>query len=387
MKCISVVCVLSAILAISLAAPAPIDETNLVPVHNQSPSASESRSARKVREANDQEAAASGGNAPNPAEDIDDTEAEESDRNKRFLPFGGDGQGSAGGSGNFLFDLIRLVAGSGTTEETDEKTAGVGGVAEIDVSPKSNGEGIPGPITRLLVIANRGIANLIQDLILMPILYSVVSRGATVLAKYASCAGNFPEVTEQIISKIPLQDNKLTYSHGSYLFHYICEAKIIYMCITDDEFERSRAFLFLNEVKRRFQTTYGSNVDNAMGYAMNSEFASILANEMKHYSESTDVDTISKVHGELDELKNIMVKNIDNIAMRGERLELLINKTENLTNNSLTYRKTSRNLARSLFWKNVKLYVILGVVVIVIIYIIVSLSCGGLAWQGCLSKK
>lgn len=43
---------------------------------------------------------------------------------------------------------------------------------------------------------------------------------------------------------------------------------------------------------------------------MNSEFSKVLANEMKHYSESPDVDTISKVHSELDELKNIMVKNI-----------------------------------------------------------------------------
>ena len=159
------------------------------------------------------------------------------------------------------------------------------------------------------------------------------------------------------------------------------------MCITDDDFERSRAFLFLNEIKRRFKTNYGDNIEHAMGYAMNSEFASVLANEMKHYSESTDIDTISKVHGELDELKNIMVKNIDNIAMRGERLELLINKTENLTNNSLAYRKTSRNLARSMFWKNVKLYVILGVIITVIIYVIVSLSCGGLLWPGCLSKN
>lgn len=68
----------------------------------------------------------------------------------------------------------------------------------------------------------------------MPILYSVISRGLTVLTKYASCAGNFAEVTEQIIEKIPSHDNKLTYSHGNYLFHYICENGIIYMCITDD---------------------------------------------------------------------------------------------------------------------------------------------------------
>lgn len=68
----------------------------------------------------------------------------------------------------------------------------------------------------------------------MPILYSVISRGNTVLAKYASCAGNFAEVTEQIIAKIPARNEKLTYSHGNYLFHYISEDGIIYMCITDD---------------------------------------------------------------------------------------------------------------------------------------------------------
>lgn len=68
----------------------------------------------------------------------------------------------------------------------------------------------------------------------MPILFSVVARGTIVLAKYASCAGNFTEVTEQILSKIPPHDDRLTYSHGNYLFHYIAENKLVYFCITDD---------------------------------------------------------------------------------------------------------------------------------------------------------
>lgn len=68
----------------------------------------------------------------------------------------------------------------------------------------------------------------------MPILYSVVSRGTTVLAKYAECVGNFAEVTEQIIVKISHENHKLSYAHGNYLIHYICEDKIIYMCITDN---------------------------------------------------------------------------------------------------------------------------------------------------------
>lgn len=221
----------------------------------------------------------------------------------------------------------------------------------------------------------------------MPILFSVVARGTVVLAKYASCTGNFEEMTEKILEKIPPKNDKLTYTKGSYHFHYICENNIIYMCITDDDFQRSRAFLYLTEIKRRFITVYDQGAQTAVAYAMNSDFARVLANEMKYYSESNqDIDIISKVHGELDELKDIMVKNIDNVAMRGERLELLVNKTDNLTANSVTFRKTSRNLARSLFWKNVKIYVIVGVILIVVIYVIVSMSCGGLAWPKCVGN-
>lgn len=220
----------------------------------------------------------------------------------------------------------------------------------------------------------------------MPILYSVVSRGTTILAKYASCAGNFQEVTEQIIANIQPQNDKLTYSHGNYFFHYICENGIIYLCITDNEFERSRAFLFLNEIKRRFQSNYGSNAGAALAYSLNAEFARVLANEMKHYSESRDVDTISRVHSELDELKNIMVKNIDNLVTRGEQLEVLVEKTEILNSGSVSFRQTSRNLARSMFWKNIKLYVIIGAVIIVVVYIIISMACGGLLWKGCVAK-
>lgn len=55
---------------------------------------------------------------------------------------------------------------------------------------------------------------------------------------------------------------------------------------------------------------FGDTAQTAIPYAMNSEFARVLATEMKHYSESRDLDAISKVHGELDELKDIMVKNI-----------------------------------------------------------------------------
>lgn len=45
----------------------------------------------------------------------------------------------------------------------------------------------------------------------------------------------------------------------------------------------------------------------------------------------------------------------ENVTARGERLELLVNKTENLRDTSVSFRKTSRNLARAMFWNNIKM--------------------------------
>lgn len=83
----------------------------------------------------------------------------------------------------------------------------------------------------------------------MPILYSVIARRTTVLASFASCPGNFPEVTEQILAKIGPEDGKLSLSHSSYLFSYITENGIIYMCITDDVSNRFYYILFQYHTK------------------------------------------------------------------------------------------------------------------------------------------
>lgn len=55
---------------------------------------------------------------------------------------------------------------------------------------------------------------------------------------------------------------------------------------------------------------------------------------------------LDSVLGDLDELKDIMSKNIDNVAMRGERLELLVNKTENLSTNVSRIKRYRKGCAK-----------------------------------------
>ncbi|TMW52150.1 hypothetical protein DOY81_002785 [Sarcophaga bullata] len=120
------------------------------------------------------------------AADLDDRN--KSNIFKRFLQFGGNaglaggassgssgggaGGAAAGGSGNFLFDIVRLFSGSVQTQAGDEAANSVSSSSDSDSDSDSNRandgytEGIPGPVTRLVVLANRGLANLVQDLIL-----------------------------------------------------------------------------------------------------------------------------------------------------------------------------------------------------------------------------
>jgi vesicle-associated membrane protein 7 len=219
----------------------------------------------------------------------------------------------------------------------------------------------------------------------MAILYCVVSRKTTVLAKYASCVGNFSEISDLVITKIPPEDGKMTYSHGNYLYHYINNNNIIVLAITDDDFERSQAFQFLESVYQKFSRQFGTRAQTAIPYAMNTEFSLVICSEMKRFNttEQQDPDRIASLREEVDQVKDIMVANIDSIVERGEKLDLLVDKTENLSSNAVTFKTTSTRLARAMWWKNIKMTVAVVVVVIVVIYFIVSMSCGGLDWKNC----
>ena len=69
--------------------------------------------------------------------------------------------------------FLQLFSGSVQTQAGDEAANSVSGSSDSDSDSDSNRandgytEGIPGPVTRLVVLANRGLANLVQDLILV----------------------------------------------------------------------------------------------------------------------------------------------------------------------------------------------------------------------------
>lgn len=87
-------------------------------------------------------------------------------------------------------------------------------------------------------------------------------------------------------------------------------------------------------------------------------------------------DAISNVQQDIDSVKGIMTENIERVLERGERIDLLVDKTDRLGVGAHDFRMRSRGLKRRMWWKNVKLMVLLGVVVVFLLYLVVGSVCG-----------
>lgn len=222
----------------------------------------------------------------------------------------------------------------------------------------------------------------------MPIIYALVSRGNHVLAEFTSAGltGNFSIVTRVLLKKIPEGDSKLSYAYDTYNFHYTVSNELTYLCMTDSDFNRLGAFEFLGEIRDRFVATYGDRAKTAIAFAFNADFQRVFAQCVEKYNNSKQNDKIAKVRDEINQVKNVMLENIDKVLDRGEKIELLVDRTETLDQHAFKFKKTSGNLRNAMWWKNCKLRILIAVIVIVIIYIIAAAACGA-DFSSCASKS
>lgn len=107
-------------------------------------------------------------------------------------------------------------------------------------------------------------------------------------------------------------------------------------------------------------------------------FNSVLKGLMVSHgtTEAGQDDAIRNVQREMDGVREIMTENIERVLERGERIDLLVDKTDRLGGSARDFRVRSRGLRRRMWWKNVKLMAMLVAVVIFLIYLLVGMGCG-----------
>ena len=93
-----------------------------------------------------------------------------------------------------------------------------------------------------------------------------------------------------------------------------------------------------------------------------------------HYTCSEVINVMSRVEQlrqDVDDVKGQMVHNIGKVMERGERLDDLNERTENLNSRAGEFQTVSTRLKRKLWWQNIKLWIILIFIILVILAVII----------------
>lgn len=81
--------------------------------------------------------------------------------------------------------------------------------------------------------------------------------------------------------------------------------------------------------------------------------------------------TWNDVSKQIDDTVGVMRENINKVSQRGERLDSLQDKTDNLAVSAQGFRRGANRVRKQMWWKDMKMRVCLVVVIIILIIVIV----------------
>jgi vesicle-associated membrane protein 7 len=195
-----------------------------------------------------------------------------------------------------------------------------------------------------------------------------------------SASGNFATITRVLLDKIPTTEGKHSYIHDDFIFHYVTDAGICYLCMSDDKNKHRVPLGFLEDIKQSFLSKFGYETpQTAIAFSMNEEFSPVIKERMDFYnSDNADlgIDNIGVVKSQIEDVKDVMLNNIEKVLERGEKIELLVDKTDRLNQQAFRFESSSRSLRRALYWKKMRCYIILGAVSVLVIYFASASLCG-----------
>ncbi|CAK7325219.1 unnamed protein product [Dovyalis caffra] len=228
------------------------------------------------------------------------------------------------------------------------------------------------------------------------LIYSFVAKGNVVLAEHTSYLGNFSTIAVQCLQKLPSNSSKYTYSCDGHTFNFFLDDGFVFLVVADESVGRGVPFVFLERVKDDFKQRYGASIKNeahpladdddddlfedrfGIAYNLDREFGPRLKEHMQYcMNHPEEISKLSKLKAQITEVKGIMMDNIEKVLDRGEKIELLVDKTENLQFQADSFQRQGRQLRRKMWFQNLQMKLIVGGTVLVLILILWMFVCGG----------
>ncbi|XP_030532693.1 vesicle-associated membrane protein 721-like [Rhodamnia argentea] len=216
------------------------------------------------------------------------------------------------------------------------------------------------------------------------LIYSFVARGTVLLVEYTEFTGNFTSIASQCLQKLPATSNKFTYNCDGHTFNYLVDDGLTYCVVAVESVGRQIPMAFLERIKEDFTHRYDAGKSaTAAANSLNREFGPKLKEHMQYcVDHPEEISKLAKVKAQVSEVKGVMMENIEKVLDRGEKIELLVDKTDNLRSQAQDFRQQGTKMRRKMWMQNMKIkLIVLGIIIALILIIVLSVchgfNCGG----------
>ncbi|KEH22817.1 synaptobrevin-like protein [Medicago truncatula] len=174
------------------------------------------------------------------------------------------------------------------------------------------------------------------------LIYSFVARGMVILAEHTNFTGNFVEIALQCLQRLPATNTKFTYNTDGHTFNYLAHDGFTYCVVGVESFDRHIAMAFLDRIKEDFTKRYGGGkAATATSKSLNKEFGPKLKEHMQYCVEHPEeVSKLAKVKAQVSQVQDVMLENIDQVLNRQVKIDVLMDKTDNLRDQVLLFFHT-----------------------------------------------
>ena len=166
----------------------------------------------------------------------------------------------------------------------------------------------------------------------------------------------------QLLRSLPHSEYRNSGTWNGQCYHYLHEQGLFYLCISGPQVPLRVVFGFLEDISCRYRAhcavlsrgPISSFTPSAPLMRHSLLFLPTLKQQLHHFNDPR-TDRLTSVKKQIDEVKNVMLENIDAVLSRGENIDTLMDRTSELKVRAENFQHGSKTLSSKMWWNNVRM--------------------------------
>lgn len=156
----------------------------------------------------------------------------------------------------------------------------------------------------------------------------------------------------------------------------------MFIAFVSSDYPERTAFELLKTVRKEFMDKEEANAAGATENSLSKNCKAFMRPAAMKYDDVAAVNKVAAVQAQVDDVKMTMEDNVQQMLRQHEKLEDLEDKADTMRSEASKFKRGAGNLASKMWWQNVRLWCIVGLIAIIVIVIIVFWVCGSTCTGG-----